>query len=161
LSPTDWSRWVAGLALITLITMIAIVAMTEKWSAPLGYTVGGIFLLGLGGLYVEPAAEVLGDSWRFLVSLEPLEPWWLLVLLFVPVIIWMSFRSLTGLGPIRRWLAIGLRCSLIVFLALALAEVQARYTSESVTVLFVWDRSYSTPEDKDKPGDKLIFKQII
>jgi uncharacterized membrane protein len=149
LAPTDWAGWVVGLSLATLIALVSVVFLTGNWSAPLGYTVGGVLLLGLGATAVEPMTEVLSDAGRFLVSLEPLEPWWLLVLLFVPLIIWLSFRSLTGLGPIRRWVAIGLRCALIVFLALALAEVQARYSSENVTVLFVWDRSYSTPKDLD------------
>src|SRR5262249_37643666 len=61
----------------------------------------------------------------------------------------LSFRSLAGLGPVRRWLAIGLRCLLILFLTLALAEVRLRHQNESITTLFLVDRSLSIPEDVD------------
>ena len=70
---------------------------------------------------------------------------WLLLLLFVPVLVWTSYHNLISLGPVRRWLAIGLRCSLIVFLAFALGEMHARKPNDHVTVLFVWDRSLSMP----------------
>ncbi len=38
------------------------------------------------------------------------QPWWLILIpLIVPPLVWMSFRSLAGLGPARRALAILLR----------------------------------------------------
>src|SRR5262249_23669089 len=61
----------------------------------------------------------------------------------------LSYRSLAGLGPIRRWVAIALRCSLILLLALALAEVRIRHQNENITVLFLVDRSLSIPEEDD------------
>jgi uncharacterized membrane protein len=61
-------------------------------------------------------------------------------------------NSLAGLGPVRQWLALGLRCALITFLALALAEPRIRQQTETTTVLFVLDRSLSVPEERQ---DKL------
>ena len=49
----------------------------------------------------------------------------LLLLLLVPAIVYLSYRSLAGLGPVRRWLAIGLRSSLVILLTLALADARA------------------------------------
>src|SRR5262249_41823697 len=113
-------------------------------------------LLTIGGLSAVPAGEVLAGCWNAAVrTLEGgqvgvAEPWWLLLLLLVPLIFLFSFRSLAGLGPVRRWIAIGLRCLLIILLTLALAEVHLRHTDETVTVLFVWDRSLSIPEELEK-----------
>src|SRR5438128_2534111 len=89
----------------------------------------------------------------FLVGTGLVFGGWLLLLAFVPVIVLLSFRSLSGLGPARRWLAIGLRCLLVVLLTLALAEVRLRHQNENVTVLFLVDRSLSVPEDFDPQAD--------
>ena len=59
-------------------------------------------------------------------SMRVQEPWWMLLLMLIPALFWTSFNNLITLGPVRRWLVLGLRCALIVFLALALAEVFAR-----------------------------------
>ena len=42
------------------------------------------------------------------------NPWWLILIpLVIPPLIWTSFRSLSGLGPIRRMLAILFRTAVI------------------------------------------------
>src|ERR1700690_262362 len=94
-------------------------------------------------------------------SIEPLEPWWLLLLLLLPLIVWLSFRRMSGLGPVGRWVAIGLRCLVITFLALALAETHARKHDENLTVLFAWDRSLSIPIDQDEAGGEDLRKQRL
>ena len=38
-------------------------------------------------------------------SLAFLSPWWLLLLLLLPVLMWASLRSLSGLSPLRRFAA--------------------------------------------------------
>ena len=42
-----------------------------------------------------------------------------------------------GLGPVRRWVALGLRCLLITLVALALAELRIKHQNDTVTVLFL------------------------
>ncbi len=112
LSP-DGAYWLTVAALGTLVTLFLIVVITGTWVATLGYIVGAVLLFGSGGLASEPMTGALGTAGKFLLSVEPLEPLWLLLLLLVPFIVWLSFRSLSGLGPVRRWVAIGLRCLVI------------------------------------------------
>src|SRR2546428_560856 len=95
----------------------------RRWGAGLvgarKYGAAAVLLFGLGGMGTEPGTLILNEAGKFLWSLEPLQPAWLLLLLLIPVIVWLSFRSLAGLGPIRRWVAIGLRCLLMILLILA------------------------------------------
>jgi len=154
LGASSWVPWAASAAAACLFLMLAVVVLTGNWWAPLGYTVGAVLLLGLGGMSAEPGARGLNATSKMLLSLQPLQPWWLLVLLLVPIIIWLSFRSLAGLGRVRRWVAIGLRCLLIALLALALAETEARQPNDSLTVLFLWDRSLSIPQDFENGRDR-------
>src|SRR5207237_10436294 len=110
-----------------------------------------------GGAGDEAAAEGLQAAGRVVLSLRPTQPWWLLLLGLIPVLVLLGYRSLAGLGPVRRWLAIGLRSLLIVFLTLALAEVRLRHQNENVAVLFVVDRSLSVPEEYEPtPGGTVV-----
>lgn len=77
-------------------------------------------------------------------------PGYLLALAAVPLIILLSFRSLAGLGPIRRWLAIALRCAVIVCMALALAGAQRVRTTDALSVVFIADRSSSVPRPEQQ-----------
>ena len=122
--PVGWALWLAAAMLAILFIMLLVVITTGTWSAALGYSVAALLLLGLGGASSGTVAQGLSEVGKLIVSLEPTQPWWLLLLLLLPVIVGLSFRSLAGLGPVRRWLAIGLRCLLILFLTLALAEVR-------------------------------------
>lgn len=71
------------------------------------------------------------------------KPAWLWLILIVPVLVLLTLRSLAGLDPVRRWLAVGLRSVLIILLALALAGIEYVRRSEDLTVFFLLDRSYS------------------
>jgi len=73
------------------------------------------------------------------------EPAYLLLLLFLPVLWLASYRSLAGLGHVRRLLALALRSLVLVLLVLCLAEVQLRRTSEKVTAIYLLDQSESIP----------------
>lgn len=81
------------------------------------------------------------------LSLTVGNPWWLLAIpLVLPPLVWLSHRSLAGLGRSRRALAIlarGLVLSLVVF---ALAEPQIVRTRDDLTTIFVLDRSQSIPQ---------------
>jgi len=73
------------------------------------------------------------------------SPWYLLLLLAVPVLWIISFRNLSGLGRWRRLVAIGLRSLVFVLIVLALADVQLRRTNERLTVIYLLDQSLSIP----------------
>src|SRR6516225_2261710 len=145
-----WS-WVgptlAITALTTFIFLLVLVILTGYWSAPLGYALTCLFFFGLGDFSAAAVAESLRIAGLFLFSLRVQEPWWLLLLVLIPVLLWTSYANLITLGPGRRWIVLGLRCALIALLALAVSEAYARKPNDNVTVIFVWDRSLSMPPD--------------
>src|SRR5262249_17724211 len=52
--------------------------------------------------------------------------------------------------PVRRWVALSLRCLLVLLMVLALAEPRLRRPNESVCVLYVLDRSMSVPQEMER-----------
>src|SRR6266852_6036139 len=159
--PPSWGLWIGLGALAILFIMALIVVVTSRWWAPLGFAAGALVFLGLGGAVTVGVSQGLIEAGKTLTRLEAMQPWWLLGLGLVPIIIALSFRSLAGLGPVRRWVAIGLRCLGIVLLVLALAELRIRHENETVTVLFLVDRSLSIPEEWDaSTKTDLEFERI-
>ena len=75
-------------------------------------------------------------------------PGYLVLLALLPLIVVLSFRSLAGLGPIRRWLALGMRCLVIACMAFALAGPHWTRKTDALSVVFVVDRSRSVPRPK-------------
>ena len=77
------------------------------------------------------------------------QPWWLILIpLILPPLVWTSFRSLAGLGTVRRAVAIMLRAGVITLIVLALAETQTVRRSERLSTLFVLDVSNSIPREQ-------------
>jgi Mg-chelatase subunit ChlD/uncharacterized membrane protein len=151
----EWGAWIVLSAVAVYFVMFLVLIFTSYWLRPLAYAVAALLAVGLGGLVSSPAGTGLIEVGRLLASLEPAQPWWLLLLLLVPLVFWYSFRSLAGLGPVRRWVALGLRCLLITLVALALAELRIKHQNDTVTVLFLVDRSLSIPQEPD-PADPSI-----
>ena len=52
------------------------------------------------------------------------KPWYLALLALLPVLWLLSFRSLAGLGNVRRMFALGFRTLVLVLIVMCLAEVQ-------------------------------------
>ncbi len=88
------------------------------------------------------------------------SPWWLLLLLLAPVIWILSFRSLAGLGPVRRLAALGLRTLVLVLLVLCLAEVQVLKTSEKLTVIYLLDQSESIPRPRREAMMHYVIREV-
>src|SRR5438132_908519 len=147
--PFDIALWAGAGAAAILFGMLLVVITTGSWWAPLGYVIGAVLFLTIGGICNAAVGVGLAEAGKTIISLEPTQPWWLLLLGLVPFLIWISYRSLAGLGPVRRWIAIGLRCALVIFLTLALAEVRLRHQNENITVLYLVDRSFSIPVEFD------------
>jgi uncharacterized membrane protein/Mg-chelatase subunit ChlD len=79
------------------------------------------------------------------------NPWWLLLLpLVLPPLVWMSYRSLAGLGAVRRALAILFRAAVLTLIILALAEVRSVRRSERMATIFLVDASNSVPREHQK-----------
>ncbi len=74
------------------------------------------------------------------------RPIWLILLpvTLIPLILF-SYRSLAGLGPVRRWLAIAARSSVVA------AIVQAVQRNEKLTTLYIVDNSESIPLEYRRP----------
>ncbi|HEV3237093.1 MAG TPA: vWA domain-containing protein, partial [Gemmataceae bacterium] len=155
--PGDWAMWLGAGSLVLMFGMILVLLVSGRWWAPLAWAAFGFGLVSMGSLTAGETGEALARTGERLLSLRPMQPWWLLCLLVLPFMIWVSFRSLTGLGPMRRWLVLGLRCLLVTLVVLALAEVRLQHESDTVTVLFVVDRSLSVPEEiENDAGDSKI-----
>ena len=73
------------------------------------------------------------------------QPWFLLLLLVLPVLWVMSLNSLAGLGHYRRWFALLLRTVVFSLLVLALAQMQWRQKTDRLTVIYLLDQSQSIP----------------
>ena len=79
------------------------------------------------------------------------RPWWLVLLpLILPPLVLFSARSLSGLGPFRRALAILLRGTVLTLIVLALAELQAVRRNDRLTTVFLVDASQSVPQELRK-----------
>ena len=143
------SLWLLAASAAVLLVVVARLVWAGAWSFALGVTLAAVTLLALGAILLPPLQAGVVEAVRAARGLEFVRPWWLLLLLAVPPIFLVGRRSLSGLGPVRKWLAVGLRATIIALLALALAEPRVRRTSEHVTVLFVLDRSLSVPQDLD------------
>jgi uncharacterized membrane protein len=79
------------------------------------------------------------------------NPLWLfLIPILLPPLVWASARSLAGLGPIRRALAILFRAVVITLIVLALAELQSVRRTDRLTTMFLIDASNSVPKEQQK-----------
>lgn len=145
--PGGWAGWALSGAALSLLLMLVVLISTGHWWRPLAWSVAVVALLGLGGVLNGPISDGMLETTRALRGLEFGQPVWLLLLLLIPLTVWFSRRSLAGLGPVRSWVALGLRSLLILFLALALAEPRIRHQTQDMTVLFLVDRSLSIPEE--------------
>ena len=84
--------------------------------------------------------------------------WWqaglLFVLLAAPVVL-LGVRSLAGLGPVRRWVALGMRLCVLLLAVLVLAGARWQRQNKDVEVIVLRDISLSTRNVTNFPGDTL------
>ncbi len=78
------------------------------------------------------------------------QPAWLLLCGLVPILVLASIRSLAGLDPVRRVLAILVRSTVVVLVAFCLARVQRVQRNDDLTVMFLMDRSHSVQPLQDR-----------
>ena len=84
--------------------------------------------------------------------------WWQALLLFagcaLPIVL-LAVRSLAGLGPVRRWVALGARLLVLLLFVLILAGARWQRQNHDVEVMALRDISESTRNVKDFPGTSL------
>jgi uncharacterized membrane protein len=73
-------------------------------------------------------------------------PQYLLLLCFIPVIVWLFWRSTTHLPSFRRSLVLSLRVLMIILVVLSLSGLSVENPTEQVNVMFVLDASDSVGE---------------
>ncbi len=146
---TDLASLVTVTAAAGLGVAVAALVLFRAWAFGVGIALGVMLLAGVGGLVVRPAGAAVRESAGSVGGVQFVQPQWLALLVLVPLVYVVSRRSLTGLGPTRKWAAIGLRAAGLTLLALALAEPRLRRPTDATTVLFVVDRSFSIPQDID------------
>jgi uncharacterized membrane protein len=73
------------------------------------------------------------------------RPEYLLLLVLLPILWIWSFRSLAGLGRVRRLVVLTLTSSVVTLIVCALAEIQWQRVNERVTVIYLLDQSESIP----------------
>jgi hypothetical protein len=153
--PAHVGVWLAAIGGSLLFLQVLVLVITGQWLTIAAAVTAGVMLYGLGGWLARDAGLAVVFGVRTLANAEFAQPWWLLLVLVFPFVVLVSHRSLAGLGPVRRWFAIGLRCLLILLLTLALAEMRLRKPNDTTTVFFLVDRSQSVPQDID-PEDKTL-----
>ena len=139
-----WGLYAGVALLVGAVLVLVLFRVWSFWFAVVAACAVMAAAGALGGRWVGSGFVEIGKSvtWIRFVS-----PWWLLTLLFVPAVYLISRKSLSGLGPVRRWVAITARMLVVACLALALAEPRVRRPSENMTVIFVVDRSASVPRE--------------
>jgi uncharacterized membrane protein/Mg-chelatase subunit ChlD len=88
------------------------------------------------------------------------QPWWLLLLLLLPLLWVFSFHSLSGLGRYRRLFALFFRSAVFTLLVLALAGIQIRKISDRVTVIYLLDQSESIPKPTREAMLEYVMKDV-
>ncbi len=96
------------------------------------------------------------------------QPAWLWLLLLIPILVLASLRSLAGLDPVRRVLALIFRGFVVLLVACCLADIERVRKNDDLTVMFLMDRSASAESlerfqeefiheatDKLPPGDRV------
>ena len=150
MKPGEFSAWISLGILGSFLLVGLNLYFTGLWSRKLAWVMAALFAIALGGLIGTVQSAGLSVA-RSLGSLEFVQPWWLVLLLVIPFVVQFSYRSLAGLGPIRRWVALSVRCFLVLLLIVAVAEPRLRRPNENVCVIYVIDRSLSVPQEID-PG---------
>src|SRR5690606_41300746 len=68
-------------------------------------------------------------------------PYFLLLLVTIPLLWWMARRSLAGMSAGRRWLALGVRSLVALCLILALADIQGVRVIDRIATWFLLDQA--------------------
>src|SRR3954467_15321522 len=74
--------------------------------------------------------------------------------LALPIVL-LAIRSLAGLGPVRRWVALGARLLVLLMFVLILAGARWQRQNKNLEVMVLRDVSESTSNVHSFPGDSL------
>ncbi len=86
--------------------------------------------------------------------LTPLRVVGLFLLLATPIVL-LAVKSLAGLGPVRRWVAMGIRLLVLLVAVLVVAGVRWQRQNKDVEVIAMRDISQSTQNMTDFPAESV------
>ena len=89
------------------------------------------------------------------------RPWFLLLLLILPIMWYLSFNSLAGLGKARRIFALLLRSFVVLLMVMALAEAKWQRSTNRLTVMYLLDQSESIPIDQREFMLTYVFEEVV
>src|SRR4051794_13079956 len=78
----------------------------------------------------------------------------LFALLAVPILL-LGMRSLTGLGPVRKWVAIAARLIVLLLFVLIIGGARWQRLNKNVELMVLRDISESTAQVRQYPGKTL------
>ncbi len=87
-------------------------------------------------------------GWLHNISFSFESPWWLLLLVLIPLMWLVSYQPLASLGPGRRLAALLFRSVVLLLLLFALAGIQWVWISDKLTVVYLLDQSDSVSRPK-------------
>src|SRR5947208_16869957 len=99
--------------------------------------------------------HILAIHWP--LTLEYFNGWQALLIfaaLSVPFVL-LAIRSLAGLGPVRRWVALGARLLVLLIFVLILAGARWQRQNKDLEVMVLRDISESTSNVHSFPGTSL------
>lgn len=88
------------------------------------------------------------------------HPGYLWLLLALPILWWVGFKSLGALGPVRRWFSMFLRTVVWAAIVFALAGVQLVWVSDKVTAMYLLDQSESIPLAKRQVMLDYVIRNV-
>src|SRR4051812_18264337 len=93
----------------------------------------------------------------WIIDLEFLPAWKVFALFAVCAvpIVWLGTRSLAGLGPVRKWVAVGVRLLVLLVICLILGGARWQRQNKTVEVVVLRDISESTTLFRGYPGKNL------
>ncbi|HEX2971749.1 MAG TPA: VWA domain-containing protein [Tepidisphaeraceae bacterium] len=93
----------------------------------------------------------------WLIDLEYMTGWKaaLIFLALAAPVLWLGMRSMAGLGPVRKWVAIGLRLLVLLVLVLIVGGARWRREHKVLEVMVLRDISESTGLFRQYPGKSL------
>jgi uncharacterized membrane protein/Mg-chelatase subunit ChlD len=94
------------------------------------------------------------------MNLTFIAPQYLLLLAFIPIIVWVFWRSTTHLMPFRRSLVLFLRVLMIALVVLSLSGLSVENTTEQVNVMFALDASDSVGAEGREAGLSFVQRAM-
>jgi len=95
-----------------------------------------------------------------MIGISFVYPLYLWLLLLIPLTILLAFYGKRSTSRLRFWGGLGLRVFLLTLIIFALAGIQVRLPSRTLTAVFVLDASDSIPVEERARGEELIRQAI-